>query len=75
MTKTFAAAAIAGLFASTAAFAAEADFASADANSDGAVTMEEVLAVMPGMTAEQFNAADADGSGTLSEEEFKAVTG
>lgn len=75
MIKTFTTLAIAGLFASTAALAAEGDFAAADANSDGAVSMEELLTVMPSVTEEQFKAADADGDGALSEAEFQATKG
>lgn len=75
MIKTFTAMAVAGLFASTAAIAAEGGFAAADANSDGALTMEEMLTVMPSITAEQFQAADADGNGSLSEAEFQATKG
>ena len=62
-------------FASTAALAAEGDFAKADVNTDGALTMEEAVAAMPDLTAEQFNAADADQNGSLSEDEFKAIAG
>ena len=57
------------------AMAAEGDFARADQNTDGALTYDEVIAVMPAMTADQFKAADADGNGTLSQTEFEAVTG
>ena len=62
-------------FLSTAAIAAEGDFVKADADTDGALTYQEVLALMPDMTAEQFKAADGDGNGTLSQAEFEAVTG
>lgn len=57
------------------AFAQAPDFATADADQDGAVTFEELQAVMPDVTQESFDAADADGSGDLSEEEFATVTG
>ncbi len=57
------------------AMAAEGDFARADQNTDGALSYDEVIAVMPAMTADQFNAADADGNGSLSQAEFEAVTG
>ena len=60
---------------STAAIAAEGDFTRADTNTDGALTYQEVLAIMPGMTTDQFRAADSDGNGTLSQTEFEAVTG
>ncbi len=67
--------AFATAFLSTAAFAAEGDFAKADADTDGSLTYQEVLAIMPDMTADQFKAADADGNGTLSQAEFEAVSG
>ena len=67
--------AFATVFAATAASAAEGDFAKADQDTDGALTYQEILAVMPAMTAEQFKAADADGDGSLSQAEFEAVTG
>ena len=60
---------------SASAMAAEGDFAKADQNTDGALTYDEVIAVMPAMTSDQFKAADADGNGTLSQAEFEAVTG
>ena len=75
MNKKLCAIAFAGLFASSAALAAEGDFAKADSDTDGALTMQEAQAAMPDITAEQFNAADADGSGSLSAEEFQSVTG
>ena len=62
-------------FLSTAAFAAEGDFVKADVDTDGALTYQEVLALMPDMTADQFKAADGDGNGTLSQAEFEAATG
>jgi len=73
--KKSAAVACATAFLSTAAFAAEGDFAKADQDTDGALSYQEVLSVMPSLTAEQFKAADADGSGTLSQAEFAAITG
>ena len=67
--------AFATAFLSTAAFAAEGDFAKADTDTDGTLSYQEVLALMPDMTADQFKAADADGNGTLSQAEFDAATG
>ena len=67
--------ALAAAFVSTAAVAAEGDFAKADQDTDGALTYHEVLAVMPAMTADQFKAADVNGNGTLSQIEFESVTG
>ena len=71
MKKTIAVAALA-LFASTSVYAAEA-FKQADANADGALSMEEITAVFPDTTEDQFKAADADGDGALSEAEFAAA--
>ena len=70
-----AAIALATTLASASAFAAEGDFTKADQNADGALTYDEVIAVMPEMSADQFKSADADGNGTLSQTEFEAVTG
>ncbi|UWQ14043.1 hypothetical protein K3556_14180 [Aliiroseovarius sp. M344] len=44
-----------------------------DANEDGQVTMEELVAVYPDVTAEAFSAADADASGTLDADEIAAA--
>jgi hypothetical protein len=55
------------------AFAQMTDFASVDANADGEVTLEEAMAAGLTWTEEQFNAADTDGNGTLSAEEFNAA--
>ena len=51
------------------------EFATIDADASGTVTWEEVQAALPDLTEEQFQAADADGSGDLSEEEFAAIQG
>lgn len=75
MIRKICAVALAGAFASTAALAGEGDFAKADVNTDGALTIEETMAVMPDITADKFNAADVDKNGSLSEDEFKAVAG
>ena len=57
------------------AMAATMDFKSVDADGDGQVTLVEAMNAGLDWTAEQFAAADTDGSGGLSEEEYKAVTG
>lgn len=72
MKHLLAAIAVAGFVAP--AFAQAPDFATADADQSGAVTLEELQAVMPDATQESFTAADADASGDLSEEEFATVT-
>ena len=46
---------------------------SLDANEDGEVTMEELVAVYADVTAEAFSEADADASGTLSADEVAAA--
>jgi len=73
MKKTSIAIALGAMFMSGAAFAA-ADFATADANSDGQVTVEEAAAAAPEITAEKFKAADTNGDGSLSAEEYAAAT-
>ncbi|MCK0139927.1 EF-hand domain-containing protein [Aliiroseovarius sp. F47248L] len=50
-----------------------ADIAALDANEDGQVTMEELVAVYPDVTAEDFSTADADASGTLDADELAAA--
>ncbi|GHF08464.1 hypothetical protein GCM10016455_31700 [Aliiroseovarius zhejiangensis] len=50
-----------------------ADIATLDANEDGEVTMEELVAVYPDVTAEAFSTADADESGTLNADELAAA--
>jgi hypothetical protein len=57
------------------AVAAEMDYAKVDANADGSVSMEEATAAGWERTEEQFKAADADASGGLSADEFKAASG
>jgi hypothetical protein len=73
MKKTSFVIALGAMFLSGAAFAA-ADFATADANSDGQVTAEEALAAAPEITAEKFKEADANNDGTLSAEEYVVAT-
>lgn len=73
MKKSSIAIALAAIFMSGGAFAAE-EFATADANGDGQVTMEEAAAAAPEITEEQFKEADANGDGTLSAEEYAAAT-
>ncbi|MCL3883582.1 EF-hand domain-containing protein [Marivita sp. GX14005] len=50
-----------------------ADYTAADANADGMLSLEEVQAVMPEMTADTFAAADADGDGMLNQDELAAA--
>jgi hypothetical protein len=71
-TKTSFAVLFGTLFVSTAAFAA-ADFATVDANADAMATWEEVAAAAPDISEERFKAADADGNGSLSADEYTAL--
>tara|TARA_R110002124_G_scaffold109676_4_gene262775 strand:- start:1922 stop:2173 length:252 start_codon:yes stop_codon:yes gene_type:complete len=56
---------------SSAAFAQTAtDFVSVDTDASGGVTMEEAQVAWPDLTVEAFAAADTDGNGELSAEEY-----
>lgn len=59
---------------SSAAIAAEMDFAVVDADGDTLVSMEEASAAGWEWTDEEFTAADADGDGFLNAEEFAAAS-
>jgi len=73
MNKTIAALISAGfLTASATAFAAEGNFEAADINSDGQLTMEELVQSDSGWTEAAFAEVDADGNGTISKEEYDA---
>ena len=61
--------------AATTSLSLAADFAAADADGSGAVSMEEAKAAMPDLTEDAFKTADADGSGDLSEAEFGTLGG
>ena len=73
MKKTPFVIALGAMFFAGAAFAAE-DFATADADNDGQVTVEEAAAAAPEITEEKFKEADANSDGTLSAEEYAAAT-
>ena len=45
-------------------------FPKVDYNKDGRIIFEELIVVFPDLTVEEFLAADADGNGTLSEQEY-----
>ncbi|KKC35083.1 hypothetical protein WH87_18225 [Devosia epidermidihirudinis] len=60
---------------SSAAFAqAATDFATVDADASGGVSFSEAQAAWPDLTQEAFTAADTDGNGELSAEEYAALT-
>ncbi|MBU1175014.1 MAG: hypothetical protein KKH72_06385 [Alphaproteobacteria bacterium] len=50
------------------------DFLAIDADASGGVSYDELLAIVPDLTAEDFTAIDVDLSGDISEDELKAVT-
>lgn len=56
----------------TSAFA-QAGLEDMDANGDGLLTMEEVQAVYPEVTPEQFSQIDANGDGVIDEAELNAA--
>jgi Ca2+-binding EF-hand superfamily protein len=70
MKKILAALAI-SLLATTAAQAAE--MADVDTDGSGTVSMEEASAAMPDLSEDAFNAADADGDGSLNADEFATL--
>ena len=59
---------------STAAFAQAPDFAAADADGDGAVSLAEAKAAMPDTDEAAIVAADANNDGALSQDEYTALT-
>lgn len=44
-----------------------------DANGDGLMTMDEIQAAYPDMTAEQFSQIDTNGDGAIDNAEFTAA--
>ena len=59
---------------STAAFAQGAtDFATVDADLNGGVSFAEAQAAWPDLTVEAFAAADTDGTGELTPEQYQAL--
>ncbi|ODT76244.1 MAG: hypothetical protein ABS76_31625 [Pelagibacterium sp. SCN 64-44] len=60
---------------SGAAFAqAATDFASVDTDANGSVSFAEAVVAWPDLTQDAFNAADVDGNGELSLEEYTGLT-
>jgi hypothetical protein len=76
MKKLIAIAALAAAFAAPAALAdhhgAKKTFADLDADSSGGVTLAEIQATKPAMTAEKFAKYDTDASGDISAAEHDA---
>ena len=71
MKKLVAIAALAAAFAAPGALAGETpDFAKLDADASGGLSLAEIQAAKPEVTAEKFAAYDIDASGELSETEF-----
>ncbi|MCY6383083.1 hypothetical protein [Hoeflea prorocentri] len=58
---------------SMAAYAQTVDFATADADGNGVVTMEEAQAAMPDVSPDAVAAADSDGDGVLTVSEYEAL--
>jgi hypothetical protein len=76
MKTTLTTAAAAGLLLGGAALAAE--FSEVDADQSGLLSLEEVQAVAPDVTADEFSSYDGDANGGLDEDEFaiwEAATG
>ncbi|MEM0946590.1 MAG: hypothetical protein AAGK37_04230 [Pseudomonadota bacterium] len=67
--KILAAAAIAVTLPATGAFAMD----TLDANGDGLVTYDELLAAVPTVTEESFVAIDTNGDGALDADEYAAA--
>ncbi|NSY41473.1 EF-hand domain-containing protein [Leisingera sp. ANG59] len=69
--KAYALTAAAMAMAASAALAAMSDV---DANEDGMASYEELTAVYPDVTEDQFTAMDANEDGSLDQEEMDAAT-
>lgn len=75
MSKFFAIITAAGFLLSAPALAgAGSSFDSADADSDGKLSMTEAMDANPDLSAVEFSRADADGDGMLSAEEYKTLS-
>ena len=71
--KKYVALAAALLLGSSVALAAKPAFGDLDTDGDGMISAEEAMGGMEGFTEEDYAAADADGDGSLSEQEFELV--
>lgn len=74
MKKILITAAALTIFAAAPALAAAPAFTEVDANGNGTISFEELAVVMPDTSQAQFASADMDGSGELSEDEYKKAT-
>jgi Ca2+-binding EF-hand superfamily protein len=74
MKKILITAAALSTFAVASAFAAAPAFEEVDANGNGTISFEELAVVMPDTSQTQFAAADLDGSGELSADEYNKAT-
>lgn len=70
MRRTLAITATLGLALGLAAPALAASFAEVDANADGVISLQELQAVTPSVTQDQFNAYDENADGALIPSEF-----
>ncbi|PVA11456.1 calcium-binding protein [Pelagivirga sediminicola] len=70
MTKFIASVLGMSALAATAAFA---DMSAIDTNGDGLVTMDEIQAAYPEVTAEQFSEIDTNGDGAVDDAEMSAA--
>ena len=71
MKKLLVATAVSLVTMAAAAYALE--YAEADANGDGQVTIDEAVAAMPETSSDLIAAADTDGDGVLSAAEFEVL--
>ncbi|MEO9653119.1 MAG: hypothetical protein ABJ360_27680 [Roseobacter sp.] len=69
MTRTFTVVGLIAVLLAPAAMAAT----GADANGDGVLTIDEVQAVMPDITADAFNTMDLNADGALDSAEIEAA--
>lgn len=74
MKKILITAAVLTTFAAAPALAAAPAFSEVDADGNGTISFEELAVVMPDTSQSQFAAADMDGSGELSADEYKKAT-
>jgi len=74
MKKILTTAAALSTIAFVSAYAEGMNFETVDTDKSGAISMQELVTAMPTVTDAQFKAADLDGNGELSKEEFEKAT-